>query len=47
MRNIAVKSVTFGKKYSHSHYKNEPAMEANCSAMVKAIVDGSPQKIYV
>ncbi|NLF46007.1 MAG: 50S ribosomal protein L28 [Syntrophomonadaceae bacterium] len=43
---ICGKGVTFGKKYSHSHIRTNRQWKPNIQR-VKAIVNGSPQKLYV
>ncbi|MDO4540704.1 MAG: 50S ribosomal protein L28 [Syntrophomonadaceae bacterium] len=43
---ICGKGVTFGKKYSHSHIRTNRQWKPNIQR-VKAIVDGSPKKVYV
>ncbi|MBC7075113.1 MAG: 50S ribosomal protein L28 [Syntrophomonadaceae bacterium] len=43
---ICGKGVNFGKKYSHSHIRTNRRWKPNIQR-VKAIVNNSPQKIYV
>ena len=43
---ICGKGVSFGKKYSHSHIRTNRQWKPNVQR-VKAIVDGTPQKVYV
>ncbi len=42
---ICQKGVTFGIKVSHSHKRSNRAWKPNVKR-VKAIVDGSPRRIY-
>lgn len=43
---ICGKGVSFGKQYSHSHIRTNRQWKPNVQR-VKAIVDGSPKKVYV
>lgn len=43
---ICNKALTFGIKYSHSHRKSNRVWAPNIKK-VKAIVDGTPKRIYV
>ncbi|HZK43658.1 MAG TPA: 50S ribosomal protein L28 [Syntrophomonadaceae bacterium] len=43
---ICEKSVSTGKKYSHSHIRTNRQWKPNVQR-VKAIVDGSPKRIHV
>ncbi|HWP98504.1 MAG TPA: 50S ribosomal protein L28 [Syntrophomonadaceae bacterium] len=43
---VCNKSVTFGKKYSHSHIRTNREWKPNVQR-VKALINGTPQKIYV
>ncbi|NLJ72099.1 MAG: 50S ribosomal protein L28 [Syntrophomonadaceae bacterium] len=42
---VCGKSVSFGKQYSHSHIRTNRQWKPNVQR-VKAIVDGSPKRIY-
>ncbi len=43
---VCEKSVTFGKKYSHSHIRTNREWKPNVQR-VKVLINGSPQKISV
>ncbi len=43
---ICGKSVTFGIKVSHSHRRSNRTWHPNVKR-VKAVVDGSPKRVYV
>lgn len=43
---VCGKSVTFGKKYSHSHIRTNRQWKPNVQR-VKVIVDKTPTKLYV
>ncbi len=43
---VCDKSVTFGKKYSHSHIRTNREWKPNVQR-VRVLVNGSPQKMYV
>lgn len=43
---VCDKSVTFGKKYSHSHIRTNREWKPNVQR-VKVLINGTPQKAYV
>lgn len=43
---VCAKSVTFGKRYSHSHIRTNREWKPNVQR-VKVLINGTPQKAYV